>query len=168
MTSWSYILQSIPWTFAGVLIGWFMCRATLAVEVIADVVQEGGDMPKEPARIPLRRRVTSMHVIGTLVVVLGISTAVQGYVQSEATQRLTLCTQAYSNGFADALEERSKATADAQNALDDFLTAVSSVTPTLEGRELVRQALAGYLSKRATAKQKQQEHPYPAPPRDVC
>lgn len=168
MTSWTYILQSIPWTFAGVLIGWFMCRATIAVEVIAEVVQDGDEMPKEPARIPLWRRITSMHLIGALVVILGIMTAVQGYVQNEATQRLTLCTQAYSNGFADAIEERSKATADAQNALDDFLTAVSSATPTLEGRELVRKALADYLAKRVSAKKAQAEHPYPAPPRDVC
>lgn len=168
MTSWTYIIQSIPWTLAGVLIGWFMCRATIAVEVIADVVQDGDEMPKEVVRVPLWRKINSMHVVGALVVILGITTAVQGYVQNEATQRLTLCTQAYSNGFADAIDERSKASADAQNALDDFITAIARATPTQEGRDQVRKAVDDYLAKRAAAKKAQSENPYPAPPRDVC
>jgi hypothetical protein len=167
VTSWTYILQSLPWTIAGALVGFFMGRSTVAVQVIAEAVQEGDDMP-EPARVPLRRRVTPMHVIGAVVVVLGIFTAVQGYVQSEATERLTLCTQAYSNGFADAIEERSKASAEAQDALDEFFFTLARVAPSAEGREQMRQAFDAYVAKRSAAKKTQAEHPYPAPPRDVC
>lgn len=173
MTSWSYILQSLPWALAGLLTGFFMGRSTTVVEAIADAVQEGDGANEEGVAMSgstksLRRRIDSVHVIGAIVVVLGVFTAVQSYVQGHATERLTVCTQAYSNGFADAIEQRSKASAEAQDALDEFLSAVSAATPTQQGRDLVRDALAQYLSKRADAKKAQSENPFPAPPRDVC
>lgn len=168
MTSWGYILQSLPWAIAGALVGFFMGRSTVAVQVIAEAVQEGADMPAEEIRTPWYRKITAMHVIGTVVVLLGIFTAVQGYVLNDATHRLGQCQVAYSNGFADALDARSQASQDAQNALDDFLVKVSSATPTIEGRDLVRQALDDYLAKRAEAKKTQAAHPFPDPPRDAC
>jgi hypothetical protein len=167
VTSWSYAIQSLPWALAGLLVGFFLGRGTAAVETIADAVQEGQMSDREQRPAP-RRRITAIQVIGTLVVFLGVFTAVQGYVQGEATERLALCQAAYSNGFADALEARTSATADAQRALDDFLTAVSAATPTQEGRDVVRKALSDYLTKRAEAKQAQQQNPFPAAPRDVC
>lgn len=168
MTSLSYILQSVPWTLAGVLVGWFMCRAAIVADAIAGVVLEGDAMPDEQIRVPWWKHITSMHVIGAVVVFLGVFTAVQGYVQNEANERLALCTKAYSDGFADAIDVRSKASAEAQEALDDFITAIAKATPTAEGREQIRRAFNDYLSKRAAAKKAQEENPFPAPPRDVC
>lgn len=175
MTSWGYILQSLPWAIAGALVGFFMGRSTVAVQVIAEAVQEGADMPAEEIRIPWYRKITAMQVIGTVVVLLGIFTAVQGYVlndetrrQGQETQRLGQCMIAYGNGFADALEARSNASQEAQNGLDDLLTKAVSATPTVEGRDVVRQALHDYLANRAAAKKTQAEHPFPDPPRDAC
>lgn len=165
MTSWSYIAESLPWAIAGLLAGYFMARSTVAVATIAAAAKEEIPVADQPSRRP---RFSATHVIGVVVALLGIFTAVQSYVQGEATERLAVCTQAYSNGFADAIEERSKASADAQNALDDFITAVAKATPTEAGRDQVRKAFDDYLSKRATAKKAQAENPYPAPPRDVC
>lgn len=172
MTSWLYITQSVPWIVAGLLVGFFMGRSTVAVEAIADVVQHeavsmsGTD--KDSRDRPHRSRFTTIHVVAAVVVLLGIFTAVQSYVQGEATARLTECQTAYANGFADALDARSAATSDAQDALDDLLSTVAALTPTPEGREAFVDALDEYLSKRADAKKAQAEHPYPPAPRDVC
>jgi hypothetical protein len=165
VTSWSYVVQSTPWIVAGLLVGFFVGRSTVAAEVIADGTQEGDDMSGKSKR---RFRFTSNGVIAALLVMLGIATAVQSYVQSEATERLAVCQQAYSNGFADALDARSDATQAAQNALDDLLSSVASITPTPQGRDQFRAALTEYLDKRAAAKRAQKEHPYPPAPRDVC
>ena len=166
MTSWSYILVSIPWAAIGLLVGFFVGRSTVAVDAIADAVQEGDRMSE--SHPDGRSRFSGIHLIGLLVVALGIFTAVQSYVQGRATERLAMCQQAYSNGFADALDARSEATAAAQTALDDLLTTVASITPTPDGREKFRAALTEYLEKRGAAKKAQQEHPYPPAPRDVC
>lgn len=172
MTSWLYITQSVPWIVAGLLVGFFMGRSTVAVEVIADAVQHEADSmsgtDKASQDRARRSRFTTTHVLGAVVVLLGVFTAVQSYVQGEATARLTECQAVYANGFADALDARSKATADAQNALDQLLSTVAAITPTPEGRDKFRDALAEYLSKRAAAKKTQAEHPYPPAPRDVC
>lgn len=118
---------------------------------------------------PKRRAwVTSNGVIAAVLIVLGTATAVQSYAQSEATARLTDCQTAYANGFADALDARSTATAEAQDALDELLGKVATLTPTPQGRAEFRDALDDYLDKRAEAKKAQKEHPYPPAPRDVC
>jgi len=164
VTSWLYIAQSVPWIAAGLLVGFFMGRSTVAVEQIADAVQDEVDtMPEE--RKP---RFGSIHALGAVVVLLGVFTAVQSYVQGEATAKLADCQQAYTSGFADAIDARSSAAAQAQDALDELLTKVASLTPTPEARGNFETALNDYLRKRAAAKKAQQEHPYPPAPRDVC
>lgn len=123
----------------------------------------------EPHQETRRRpRFTTNAVLGTVIVVLGVFTAVQSYVQGEATARLADCQTAYSNGFADALDARSEATAEAQDALDELLTTVAGITPTPQGQDTFRDALKDYLDKRAKAKETQAENPYPPAPRDVC
>lgn len=164
-----YIVQSLPWITAGLLTGFFIGRATVAVEVVTDAVRSEGDEMRDSSPPEKKRpKVSSNAVIAAVLVALGLATAVQSYVQSQATARVTECQTAYANGFADALDARSKATAEAQNALDDLLTTVSEVAPTPEGRAQFRRALADYLEKRAEAKKTQREHPYPDPPRDLC
>lgn len=172
MTSSSllYIVQSTPWIVAGLLVGFFVGRSTVAAEAITEATQTEGDVMRDPSTPEKKRkwRVTTNGVIAFLLVLLGTATAVQAYVHSTATARLTECQTAYANGFADALEARSKATAEAQDAQDELWSAVASLTPTPEGRAAFWAALNEYLDKRAAAKKAQAEHPFPDPPRDVC
>jgi len=169
VTSWTYITQSVPWIALGLIAGFFMGRSTVAVTAIADAVQDEGDVVPGTISKPARKwRFTATHAIGVVVIVLGVFTAVQSYVQADATNQLAVCQQAYTNGFADAIDARSAASQEAQDALDDLLSTVASITPTPQGRDQFRDALTEYLAKRAAAKQAQKEHPYPPAPRDVC
>lgn len=168
MTSLTYIVESTPWIVVGLLVGFFMGSSTAAVEAIADAVQDEGEIMSDAPVRERRPRFTTTVVLGVVIAVLGVFTAVQSYVQSAATDRLTECQVAYANGFADALDARSSATSEAQNALDEFLSTAAAAVPTSEGRDQVRKALAEYLAKRADAKKAQAEHPFPPAPRDVC
>lgn len=171
MTSLSYFAESVPWILAGLVVGFFMGRSTRAVEAIADAVQEEGDA------MPGRRRIrfTGNGVIIGVLVALGIATATQAYVQGDATsrvaeenRRLGECQKAYISGFADALDARSTASAEAQDALDDFLFTVAKIAPSPEGQAKFQDAFNEYVKKRAEAKKAQAENPYPPAPRDVC
>lgn len=164
-----YIVQSMPWIAAGLLVGFFVGRSTAAATVIIEAVQgEGDGMRESSAPVKRKLRVTTNGVIAFVLVLLGTATAVQSYVQSEATAKLTECQTAYANGFADALDARSTASSEAQDALDELLSTVAAITPTPGGRQQFADALAEYLEKRAEAKKTQAEHPYPPAPRDVC
>lgn len=117
-----------------------------------------------------RPKISSNMVIAAVLVALGLATAVQSYVHSEATARLTACQTAYANGFADALDARSKASAEAQEALDTWMATLNSViqAPSADAREKIRKAFQDYLEARRDAKETQRDHPYPPAPRDVC
>ena len=173
MTSWTYIVQSVPWSLAGLLIGVFVGRLTVAADALAGAVQEGDTMPEPTTR--RRLRITSNTVVVAVLVTLGLLTGVQAFVQGQADDRqdetdtrLTACLQDSINRIADALDARSTASGEAQQALDDLLDAVSSATPNPEGATQVRQAFRDYNAKRADAKKAQAANPYPAAPRDVC
>lgn len=169
MTSLTYLAESVPWILGGLVVGYLMGRSTVAVEAIADAVQDEGDAVSNKATTGKRRmRFTSNGVIAVVLIGLGIATAVQTYVQGEATARLTACQTAYANGFADALDARSKASSDAQDALDELLSTVAAIAPTPNGRDQYRAALEEYNAKRTEAKRTQAENPYPPAPRDVC
>lgn len=169
MTSLTYLAESVPWILAGLVTGFFLGRSTVAVEVIADAVQDGeAEMSDKPASRKRRPKFTTNGVTMGVLIVLGIATAVQTYVQGEATARLTECQTAYANGFADALEARSEASADAQEAQDELWRKVAALTPTPQARGQFKAALDEYLDKRGQAKEAQAENPFPAPPRDVC
>lgn len=119
------------------------------------------------------RRITGQLVLGVIVVLLGIITVLQGVSSNNATQRLARCQGAYVSHFADALDARTTASADAQTALDNLMRAVSGTLAqphaAAGGRtEGVRTALDNYLHKRAQADAERRRHPYPAPPRDSC
>lgn len=191
--SLTYILQSIPWALVGLLVGVFLGRAIVAADTITDAITdtadhqhgpERGDImsnPDPPGRPRrrwwrrLRQRLSGNTVIVCVFVALALVTAVQAYVQGEVadrqaqeTQRLTECLKDYANDVADALDARSSATGQAQESLDKFIGAVSTATPDVQGRDLVRRALDVYLQTRKSAKQAQAANPFPPAPRDVC
>jgi hypothetical protein len=169
VTSWDYIVRSVPWSLAGLLIGVFIGRLTVAADAIAAAVQDEETTMPDP-RTPRRRRwrITKNGVVVGVLVTLGLLTGVQAYVQGEATDRLAECQATYSNALADALDARFGASSEAQQALDELLSTVSAAAPTPEGGQQVRQALADYQSKRADAKRAQKDNPYPPAPRDAC
>lgn len=130
-----------------------------------------------------RRQITGVRVLGVLMIVLMVGTAVQGIVQnrateqqarateqqaraaeeqSRATERIAACVKSYSDGFADALDARSAVSAAATDALDEFFFAIAAAP------EQARQRFDDYIAKRKAAKATQAANPYPAPPRDVC
>lgn len=169
MTSLLYIVQSVPWIAAGLLVGFFIGRSTAAAQAIIEAVQgEGDDMQNSSPK--KKFRITSNGVIAAVLIALGIATAVQSYVQSAATARLTECQTAYANGFADALDARSQSSREAQDALDAWMTKVNAIiqAPTPEARDQILQAFKDYLAAREQAKDTQRDHPFPPAPRDVC
>jgi len=172
-----YTVSSIIWAGAGLVVGFAAGRLTRTVdrmaenvETITDAVTEGSPAVTTSRR---RRRPSYEHVIGAVVVLLGIFTAANGIHQTSETRRFADCTRAYSDGFADALDARSAASAQAQEALDDLMATVGQLTSvgeagTPQAQEQFRTALSDYLTKRTEAKKKQRENPFPEAPRKVC
>jgi hypothetical protein len=166
----TYLVERIPWAVVGLLIGHLLSRGICDLQAIAVAVNPEDSMVV-PTRKPWYRRITGNGVIGLVVFILAVGTVVQGYVASESTRRIAECTKGYSNGFADALDARSDANAQAQQALDDLMTKVGELSAgvsTPESRAVFRSALNDYLDKRAEAKKQQAENPFPPAPRDVC
>lgn len=157
MNPFTYLVQAFAWSVAGGLIGFMfgtnLCRTT-----------EGADV-KQTRWWP-----KFDYVITALFLTLAVLTAVQGYVLGNRTDELSRCQLAYSTGFADAIDARSQATAQAQEALDQWMTTVNASiqTPSPEAAVLIRQAFTDYLNARAEAKKTQQDNPYPPAPREAC
>lgn len=167
----AYLLQSIGWAGAGFLGGVLVGRTARDVHKIAQAVEpdDGATMPSDQPAPQRRTRWPSQTVIAIIVVLLGVLTVVQGIVQSQATERLTRCQASYSNAFADALDARSSASSEAQDALDQLATTVgNALQGSQDARTRARAAISDYLAKRQALKRQQAAHPYPAPPRAAC
>lgn len=182
MTSGIYLVHALGWSASGAVVGVLLDRGVLALQQIARATtqEEPVAAPDQPAHGRKLQRQFGRSVVPAVLVVLAIVTAVTSVVtartnnaQDMETRRVVACQAAYANGFADALEARSTATTEAQNALDDLMATVGQLTTSnageaVETRERFRAALAAYLGKRAEAKKQQQQNPYPPPPRDLC
>jgi hypothetical protein len=169
------LLCEVIWSVLCVAVGFGWGRYNRrAIETIAvAAVARGGSVAVEETSA--RRRLRFEHVIAAFLVLLGLFTAAQSWYQSERTRQNAECTRAYADGFADALDARSEASAAAQNALDAWMTTLDELmTKTPPGadptasRERFRAATVEYLSKRAEAKKQMRDNPFPAAPRDLC
>lgn len=180
MTTSLYLLHALGWSMAGAIVGVLLDRGVLALQQIAHATmqEEPVDHSVQPEhRRPIRRRF-GRSVVPAVLVVLAVTSAVQGVVtartnahQDEETRRIQNCQLAYANGFADALDARAAASVAAQDALDELMATVGTLTTggaSSEAREKFRAALSDYLQKRVTAKQQQQDNPFPPAPRDLC
>lgn len=156
MTVLLYSLERLPWTGAGLIIGYFL---GLHLRRTTGAAMSGSGRKWRP---------NGTYVFGVILVLLGIGTAVQGIVQGRATDRLTNCVAVYSNDLADAIEIRSKASNDAQRTLDTLWSNLYSLPQTDEGRARGRKIFEDYVRKREAANKTQAENPYPPPPRAVC
>lgn len=163
MSALMFLIQTVASMVLGFLVGFLLGRAVRDVHRIADAVtDEETAVPQDRPNRP--RWLSTQLVVAAIVVLLGVLTVAQGLIQSAATERLTECQADYSNQFADALEARSAATAQAQSSLDELIAVVAqSIDPTV-----IQRAVNDYLAKRDAVQREQQANPYPEPPRDAC
>lgn len=164
--SLTYLIESLPWAIAGFLAG---CLATLQVQPTPAAPREiHMAPPPEVSKTKRRFRPTLVHLIGLVVIALTVTSALQSWSQSRANERLTQCLVTYANAIADAIDARSKASAEAQKATVEMWRTVFGQPQTEEGRAAARRVFAEYLTKQEASIQTQQANPYPAAPRDVC
>lgn len=177
MNPWVYLLQTLGWCAVGFVAGFLAGRAARDMHRIADAVTEGGAVPaSRRRRMWDRLKPSGQFLVALVVVVLGVLTVVQGLIQSAATRRVSQCHAAYANAFADALDARSRASQEAQDALDGLMITIGrlSATPVADEADRARRseesrkAISDYVTKRAQAKDQQARNPYPPPPRDAC
>jgi predicted exporter len=163
----AYLIQSLPWTVAGFLAG---CLVTLWLWAHPSPVAPRENHMAVPLAKPKRRRFrpTLVHVLGLVVIALTILSALQSWSQARANRTLTQCLVTYANRTADAIDIRSKASAEAQQATVRMWRTVFQQAPTEEGRATARRVFEEYLTKQEAALKTQQANPYPAAPRDVC
>jgi hypothetical protein len=160
-----YLSQSLAFSVAGLLVGFFLgVRVTLSIFTARGLITV-----THTQRHKLRR-------LGYIALVLSVAalaafTVVQGYIFNNRTERITSCQIAYSNGVADALDARSTATRESQEALDEWMAKVNqSLQPPASpaAADSIRAAFTEYLNKRAKAREAQASTPFPPAPRDVC
>lgn len=171
---WTYLTESAGWAVLGFLGGYLLGRAARDVHQVAtaitteDITTE--DPVPEPSPLAARRPRPAGHVVlGLVVALLSVLTITQGIITNNATRRIADCQALYGNAFADALDARATATAEAQTALDDLMRTISaSLAAPATPPEAVRDAIGDYLNSRARAETQRQQHPYPPPPRDLC
>jgi len=168
-----YALQSSIWALFGLMAGFALGLTVRDIRLsrrdlhrIATAV-DGEDPVTDEPRLSLHKW---QRVLGGIVFVLSLLTAVQGIYQWAEVRRIADCQSAYSNGFADAIDARTAATGEAQNALDKLMTSVGKVMQSTDPgrRDDVQTAIREYLDARAKAKATQQANPYPPAPRDLC
>lgn len=114
--------------------------------------------------------------LGLVVVGLTLAGGAQGYVQDRRTAAAAdqataaadqatavgRCLSAYATGFADALEARSQATQEYEDALDALFDAFANEPAQ------ARRSFDDYRAQRAAVREKRKQHPFPAAPRGLC
>jgi hypothetical protein len=172
MTAPSLAVAILPWVwFVAGFVGGCLATYLFGFKVVRDPYREPSmtsiGTPSAPTARKVRR-FTLLHAIGLIVVALTIMSALQSWYQSRAAAQLTRCLTAYANANADAIDARSKANAEGQKASVDMWRTVFSLPQTDAGRAEARRVFQNYLDKQDAALKAQQEHPFPAAPRDVC
>ena len=181
-----WIAYTLGRTLLGFIAGVLFTRLILDTRRIAEATEQGfypfldcggafmadDELPTEDlVRKAARRRAVfnPRLVIGLVVVMLGILTAVQGIVTSNRVAALQQCQAHYSNGFADALDARTKASNDSQHAMDDLVRTIGQhVTGKPEDQAAINAAVSRYVAQRQTAAKQRRAHPLPPPPRESC
>lgn len=171
MTTWTTLALT---NLACLIIGYLLGRNTRAVTDIQeklmadDTARPGGETHKQ-ARSRLRR-VHAWQVLGALVALVGIMTAVFGVVLIRNQDRLTGCVTGYSNALADTLDKRAAPQQAATEQLDRVMRAIvdAYATASAEAQVEVRRAIEAYVVARDEAKKFLAANPLPDAPRDAC
>lgn len=174
MTPTTYVLTALGWFVLGVVAGAQWTRMRRDVRRIAKAQAQEEEPVAAPFAVdqdPARRSRRWRRALDIFVVLLFIASAVQAYFTYGQIKDVQDCQRIYQTGFADALDARSAASTEAQNANDELWATIGQLTAgtgNAETRTKFQAALANYFDKRAEAKKKQQENPYPPSPRDLC
>lgn len=171
----NYLVERVPWAVVGLLVGYLLGRGIRDLDRIAAAVNPEESNVDQRSRGAWLRKATVTHVLGVVVFILAVGTVVQGYVHNQQTKKIAECTRGYSNGFADALDARSEAQVAEREALvawmrtlDELMTKAPMGSDPAAARQRFAAATSEYLKKQAELRQKQQDNPYPDPPRDIC
>lgn len=118
------------------------------------------------------RQLDKGRVLGVALLLLALFSTTTAIAQLRAQSRLNdrqaalvRCLTNYSNGFADALDARTKATNAQQAAFDKFINKIAD--PNLRPGEF-RVALDEYQAARAKQLAALADNPYPPAPRKIC
>lgn len=178
MTASLSVLPAVCWFIFGVIVGAQWTRMRRQVGRLANIHVRREEPVQPPPHTAPRSRRWPRRVLDAFVVLLFIGSAVQAYVtydqlqeSADRIQAVVDCQRAYQTGFADALDARSAASTEAQNANDELWATVGQLTSAAaspETRVKFQAALSNYFDKRAEAKKQQQDNPYPPSPRDLC
>jgi hypothetical protein len=179
----TYIVQTIPWSVAGFLLGsWSQSRFNPRSRPMTSPLSEGAVVTAPRTGVdgsdagPWYKN--SRTWIGLAVALIGLVTGIQWFLGgaetrrvADETHRLAQCQSAYANGFADALDARTKestAVADGQDGMWLLFQEALNTAPSPDIRERFRVQLDTYFSARAKTKAAQVENPFPPAPRDLC
>lgn len=166
-----YITESASWAVVGFVGGYILGRVALTAPTGAMMTSDPPDATGPAHARRHRWRPTGQQLLGIVVFILALVTVAQGLIQTTVTRRIVECQQQYANQFADALDARTAASNNTQNALDTLVSTVGHVLdepPSAQASAELSHAVTAYLNTRATLKREQQEHPYPPAPRDLC
>lgn len=201
MNSALYLFAVLGWSVLGFVAGVLVTQAYRKFSRIADAVAPRKDeimsMPEQPvadveAERRHRRRANRFRiVVGTILVLIGVFSAVSSFVleqrtadiitanakQDDQDREIQRCLTEFGAQFANALEARSGASSEAQALNDEWVAAINDLlVNAVPGQrdpaqarvqlEKLRKSTADYLAKRAEAKKKQRENPFPPSPRE--
>lgn len=164
---------TIAWTLAGGIGGYMLGRITRDVHHLANPEARVPTPEPEPAakeHRPRRWHPSAQLLIGLLVVVLGVGTAIQGIVVNNRVEHLQQCQTRYTSRFADALDARTQATNDSQAALDNLVNTIGKNLGQggKANQAAISRALRQYMAQREKTKHERAKHQYPEPPRQAC
>lgn len=174
MSTHTFWLVLVLSNLACVVLGYLFGRMTRATVTLEEQMKENDSPPQD---VQPARRLTSQRVLALVVALIGVGTIVLGIVvtreQSAADardDRLTACITGYSNALADALDRRTAANSETNEAVAGVMQAFAdafSQAPA-DARENIRKALVAFTEARDRAKTASTENPLPAAPRDAC
>lgn len=165
LTNWT-----VAWTLLGGMGGYLLGRLARDVHLLANPTLEGERVHESRIEdAPRRWRPGPRLLIGLVIVILGVGTAVQGIVVNNRVEHLQQCQASYSNRFADALDARTDATQQSQQALDRLVATIGhNLNDKRANQAAIADAVGHYRQLRSKAKQQRATHPYPDPPREAC
>jgi hypothetical protein len=159
-----YITLSIAWSVGMFILGYFL--GVKGRKELGEPVTQPLSEDTTVRETPWWRRTATW--IGGLVALIGFGTLSNYYVFDAQTSEIVRCQEIWTNGFASALEARTKAQVQVTEAQDELWRIMQrglSGAPNNEVRAQFQAQLNRYLEGREQAKA---SPPYPEAPRDLC
>lgn len=158
----AYVLASVIWGLAGLIVGFLLGRArpVYVMEVPMTVPATATPADPSPPRTGWRRWINFDRIIGAAVVLLAVLSVSFLAVTINRQEAAITCQSAFNERFIAALRERSDAATTERAAQRDLLTAV--ITPGDNARAAIQRYLDGLAAADA------QRDATPLPDRPDC